>query len=83
MPALAKNSPTVSLGGLTPWADVSDDHGLLLTSAGWVGVLVNNSTEPSGQHYMDITTIKRGRSETAKGNVCLTQTSRLMEAPLL
>jgi hypothetical protein len=22
------------LGGLTPWADVSDDHGLLLTSAG-------------------------------------------------
>ena len=44
------------LGGLTPWADISDDHGLLLTSAGWVRVLVNNSTELSGQHYMDITT---------------------------
>jgi hypothetical protein len=43
-------------GGLTPRADVSDDHGLLLTSAGWVSVLVNKSTEPSGQHYMDITT---------------------------
>ncbi len=47
------------LGGLTPWADVSDDHGLLLTSAGWVRVLVNNSTELSGQHYMDITTLHR------------------------
>jgi hypothetical protein len=27
--------------------------------------------------------IERGRSETAKGKVCLTQTSRLMEASLL
>ena len=27
------------LGGLTPWAHVSDDHGLLLTSAAWVCVL--------------------------------------------
>jgi hypothetical protein len=44
------------LEGLTPRADVLDDHGLLLTSVGWVSVLVNNSMEPSGQHYMDITT---------------------------
>jgi hypothetical protein len=44
------------LGGLAPRADVSDDHSLLLTSASWVSVLVNNSTEPLGQHYMDITT---------------------------
>ncbi len=56
------------LGGLTPWADVSDDHGLLLTSAGWVSILVNNSTEPSGQHYMDITTAAPA-VELVKGNV--------------
>ena len=26
------------LGGLAPWTHVSDDHGLLLTSAGWGSV---------------------------------------------
>jgi hypothetical protein len=25
----------LKLGGLTPWTDVSDNHGVLLTSAGW------------------------------------------------
>jgi hypothetical protein len=25
----------LEFGGLTPWADISDDHGVLWTSAGW------------------------------------------------
>jgi len=54
--AVVKVTVGLGLGGLTPGADVSDDHGLLLTSAGWVSVLVNTSTEASGQHDMDITT---------------------------
>jgi hypothetical protein len=44
------------LGGLTLRADISDDHGVLLTSAGWVSVLVNHSTALSGQHDMKCTT---------------------------
>ena len=44
------------LGGLTLRADVSDDHGVLLTSAGWVSVLVNHSTALPGQHDMQCTT---------------------------
>jgi hypothetical protein len=57
--AVVKVTVFLVLGGLTPRADVLDDPGLLLTSAGWGSVLVNNSTEPSGQHYMDITTVFR------------------------
>ena len=67
------------LGGLTPWADVSDDHGLLLTSAGWVSVLVNNSTEASGQHYMDITTLNNTlsrRIHERSSNACWWSGSR-------
>jgi hypothetical protein len=33
--AVVNVSVFLKLGGLTPWTDVSDDHGVLLTSAGW------------------------------------------------
>ena len=33
--AIVNVSVFLKLGGLTPWADISDDHGVLLTSAGW------------------------------------------------
>ena len=56
------------LGGLTRWTDVSDDHVLLLTSAGWVSVLVNHSTESSGQHYIECTT-PHSRSNDRKRSI--------------
>ena len=37
----------LKLGGLTLWTDVSDDHGVLLTSAEWDAFLVNQSTASS------------------------------------
>jgi hypothetical protein len=33
--AVVNVSVFLKLGGLTPWTAVSDDHGVLLTSAGW------------------------------------------------
>jgi hypothetical protein len=45
------------LGGLAPRTHISDDHGLLLTSTGWVTVFGSKVTQKSvGEHYMDITT---------------------------
>src|SRR5262245_48241577 len=46
----------LKLGGLAPWTDVSDDHGVLLTSADEDAFLVNHSTPASDQHYMECTT---------------------------
>jgi hypothetical protein len=37
-------------------AIIASEHYLDITTE-WVSILVNNSTEPSGQHYMDITTL--------------------------
>ena len=37
--AIVNVSVFLKLGGLTPWADISDDHGVLLTSTGWGRVL--------------------------------------------
>src|SRR5262245_7014533 len=45
----------LKLEGLAPGTDVSDDHGVLLTSAGEDAFLVNHSTPPSAQHYMECT----------------------------
>jgi hypothetical protein len=46
----------LKLGRLAPWTDVSDDHGILLTSADEDAFLVNHSTPSSAQHYMECTT---------------------------
>jgi hypothetical protein len=39
-------------GRLTPWTLISDDHRLLLTSAGVGSVWVNSTMESLGEHYM-------------------------------
>jgi hypothetical protein len=45
------------LGGFALGAHISDDHGWLLTSTGWVTVLGSTVTQKSvGEHYMDSTT---------------------------
>src|SRR5262249_27359534 len=54
----------LKLGGLAPGTDVSDDHGVLLTSAGEDAFLVNHSTPPSAQHYMECTTQVGRAAET-------------------
>ena len=33
------------LGGLASRTHISDDHGMLLTSSGWVRILINRNTE--------------------------------------
>src|SRR5438552_1607494 len=45
------------LGGLASRAHLSDDHGLLLTSTGWISVCGSTVTQKSvGEHDMDSTT---------------------------
>jgi hypothetical protein len=57
------------LGGLAPRTLISDDHGLLLTSTGWVSVLGSTVTQKSvGEHYMDITTRSSTPCCTGRGS---------------
>ena len=48
------------LGRLASWTLISDDHRLLLTSAGWEAFLVNSSMDSLGEHYMERTTFYKG-----------------------
>jgi hypothetical protein len=48
--------------GFAPWTHVSDDHGRLLTSTGWVSVVGSTGPQKSvGEHDMDSTTVPRAR----------------------
>jgi hypothetical protein len=56
------------LGGLALWARLSDEHGVLLTTTGWVTVLGSIVTPKSvAEHYMDSTTSHRCHGNFGEG----------------